>query len=223
MVKNVRRKIVLSVITLCFLLVLLAGSTYALFTDEAPVNVTVSSAKVDVEAKIKDTFWLYSYDSTKTDKSDLQGDDAGENIYKFALGGTAEIKDGELILTNIAPGDKVVFDIEVTNKSNIDIVQRIRLTEVIGTDDEGNPVEHNECLLLGAHPLEAEVNFNGQGFPMGSSGSEITSAWQPLSAGSATTTIRVTVELPYEAGNEYQNLTCKLQVIVDAYQGNYAE
>ena len=52
MKSNLKRNVVISVLTICLLLLLLTGSTYALFTDSASANIVVGSAKVDVEVEI---------------------------------------------------------------------------------------------------------------------------------------------------------------------------
>ena len=214
MAKNVRRKVVLSVITLCFFLVLLAGSTYALFSDDAPVNITVSSAKVDLEAKILDDYTLSSA------SGEIQKEQG--KPYAFELGGTAELNDkGELILTNIAPGDKITFKSELTNNSNITILQRIRLVDV--TEGEHST---DKCLLTGNTPLVVTINgIDDVKNPYHESYNEQTKTayvtdWALVNPSNEPTTITVSIELPVNAGNEYQDLTCKLQIIVDAYQGN---
>lgn len=198
MAKNVKRKVALSVITLCLLLVLLAGSTYALFSDSADTSIVVSSAKVDIEAEILDDYKLYSLDVLQTNG-------------KFELGGTANFVQengqltGDLELTNIAPGDRIEFTIRVTNLSNIDILQRAR---IVGSAENAE----NEVLLNGlvVKVDGAVLDFNNTP----------ASDWETLSPSTTPTDITISIELPVTAGNEYQNLKCTISLMIDAYQGN---
>lgn len=198
MAKNVKRKVVFSVLTLCLLLVLLAGSTYALFTDSADTSIVVSSAKVDIEAKILDDYKLYSLEVLQTN---------GE----FELGGTANFVQengqltGDLELINIAPGDRIEFKIQVTNHSNIDILQRVR---IVGSAENAD----NEVLLDGL-----VVKVDGQVLDFDNAP---TSSWELLSPSTTPTNITISIELPVTAGNEYQNLKCTISLMIDAYQGN---
>lgn len=201
MERNTKRKVVLSVLTLCLLLVLLAGSSYALFSDSAKANVAVGSATVDVEAKIASDYKLYSLDVEQTGK--------------FELGGTAELDatTGELKLINIAPGDRIEFKIEVTNLSNIDILQRVRLV-----DTTADPHTADQCLFEGANGLVVKVN--GVELTYDSASKTLSSGWSTVNPTTAPVYVTVSIELPVEAGNEYQNLNCDITIVVDAYQGN---
>ena len=198
MAKNVKRKVVFSVLTLCLLLVLLAGSTYALFTDSADTSIVVSSAKVDIEAEILDDYKLYSLEVLQTNG-------------KFELGGTANFVQengqltGDLELINIAPGDRIEFTIQVTNHSNIDILQRVR---IVGSAENAD----NEVLLDGL-----VVKVDGQVLDFDNAP---TSSWELLSPSTTPTNITISIELPVTAGNEYQNLKCTISLMIDAYQGN---
>ena len=198
MAKNVKRKVVFSVLTLCLLLVLLAGSTYALFTDSADTSIVVSSAKVDIEAEILDDYKLYSLEVLQTNG-------------KFELGGTANFVQengqltGDLELINIAPGDRIEFTIQVTNNSNIDILQRVR---IVGSAENAD----NEVLLDGL-----VVKVDGQVLDFDNAP---TSSWELLSPSTTPTNITISIELPVTAGNEYQNLKCTISLMIDAYQGN---
>jgi predicted ribosomally synthesized peptide with SipW-like signal peptide len=131
---------------------LIAGSTYALFTDTAEVNIAVTSGKVDVVAKVSD---LATYSAvaeknlpstySKSDEDKVEGGDklgdysgtyyyvhqtnaAGEDSGSFVNGGTASWNNttSTLTLDKITPGDKVTFNISVANNSNVATKYRIK-------------------------------------------------------------------------------------------------
>ena len=95
------------------------GGTYALFTDEAVVNVAVTSGTVDVEAVIDQTSLVTSSRGiTQTPVGSFANDASG------TTGATFNDK-AELVLMNITPGDKAEFNIVITNYSNVDIAYRL--------------------------------------------------------------------------------------------------
>lgn len=189
-----KRKIIISsvlVIALC--LSLIAGSTFALFTSDAKINMAVTAAKVNVVAEAGEII-LYSLD---VEQDRIAADETGyfENrgsaIYDSAK--------GAITLTNVTPGDKIEFPITVTNNSNVTI--QYRITWVV----EG---ELYEVLVATA---EGVTLTNG------------TSEWAEWKTTDPTTkVIPVSVELPVAVGNEYQEKTAAITFRVEAVQGNGA-
>lgn len=137
----------LSVLTVVLAASLIAGSTYALFSDTAGSTIVITSGKVDVEAKIT-YFELYSPTEISTDESNgvLDPSNAADATEKaFANGGTASLgEDGTLALTNVTPGDKVTFTLSLTNKSNISIRYRLTASAIESTE---NP-ESNQLFAV---------------------------------------------------------------------------
>ena len=84
-----------SVLTMAMCASLATGATFALFTSESSVNVAVTSAKVNVSAKVDDTTIVTATDSSM----------APNQAFK------AEYKNGTLQVVNMAAGDSVKFDI----------------------------------------------------------------------------------------------------------------
>ena len=112
-----KKKTLLSLLTIAMCLALIAGSTYALFTSEDKVDISVSSGKVDVNATILDNEMVtYSLGEKQV---------AG----KFANGGTALFTAEKVLeLKLVTPGDKVEFAIQLTNDSTVDIQYRLTWT-----------------------------------------------------------------------------------------------
>lgn len=211
MKNNVKRNVIISVITICLLLLLLTGSTYALFSSHAEVSMVVSSAKVEVEAE------LTGIETYSMDVQQAQG--------KFELGGTAEINptSGALELINVAPGDEVRFNVSITNNSTITILQRVRIAN---NDSEiSKLLEVLEITIAGQ---AYAFNVNGELCMKSVENGQVTLAalddttWSTV-LGGADSEVAVSILLPRTVGNDYQNKTCNLQVIVEAYQGNATE
>ena len=160
------------------------GTTYALFTSEAGAEVTVASGKVSIKSEILD-LRLFSLDEASGDIKEVEGN-------AFANGGTATVDGSDLALDKITPGDKVEFTIKLTNESNVDIKYR-RVIKAL--EDDG--------LKAG---LEIKVDDT-------TSYSEYTNYTKWGKDDEKTITLNVSVALPKDAGNEYQEKKCKLSFL----------
>lgn len=116
-----KRVIITSILTIALCVCLIAGSTFALFTAEKRVSITVASAGVSVEAYLVETVETWSMEIEQLDGT-------------WANGGAVTAKGGELQLSNMSPGDKVRAKVVVTNDSTIAIQYRVVITV---TSDEG--------------------------------------------------------------------------------------
>ncbi len=188
------RVLLTSAVSVAMCASLIAGSTYALFTDESKVNVAVTSGRVDVEAVVGEL--------TLTSKG-VAMQDNWEN------GGTASIKDGVVTLDRITPGDKVTFPISITNNSNVTIKYR---TSVVYTTGD-------ELLLEGLNVTFSESAADLSTFD----GTAYYTAWETAEATQTDLgTVDVAIELPYleENQNMYQDLSVNFGFKVEAVQGN---
>jgi hypothetical protein len=192
-------------IVLC--LSLMAGSTFALFTSESKVDISVTSGKVKVTATVDD---MTLYSATTEDTGSLAGtiatgSHAGTYYYEevsptFTNSGTAEYADGTLTLDRVTPGDKVNFNVGITNESNVNIKYRVLVTVTSG------------LKLFNA----LKVKIDGTSL----SGVSRTGAWTSLVANGSISDIPVEIYLPIEAGNEFQDLSTQISITVEAVQGN---
>ncbi|MBQ3160606.1 MAG: hypothetical protein IJC04_00605, partial [Oscillospiraceae bacterium] len=204
-----KKKVLLSSIaTIALCLCLIAGSTFALFTSQSKTNIAVTAGNVDVVASVED-FKLYSVEANSN--GTIVDENGGKYEYvdrttagTFANGGTA-VQNGSMIeLDKITPGDKISFEIQATNNSDVAIQCRYIIQCVEG-----------EELMEGL-----VVYINDDAYPVLKS---YTSAWTALAVGESITdsgNIEIAVELPVTAGNEYENKEVAINVLVEAVQGN---
>jgi predicted ribosomally synthesized peptide with SipW-like signal peptide len=218
------------IVSLCTVAVcgsLIAGTTYALFTSTDSVNIAVTSGNVEFSAEVKDgTLKTYSAiaESNLPDTYDIDENNkvaGGETLSKYATtyyyveqdegtfenGGTATLVENQLSLDNVTPGDKVSFDIEVTNKSNVSVQYRTVI----------------ECV--GDPYLFAELDFTvGEGED--NSFSKVVyyaSEWTSLSSQteeSSIATVPITISLPLTADDVFQKRNTVIRYSVEAVQGN---
>ncbi len=173
---------------------LIAGSTYALFTSESKTNIAVNSGTVNVTATI-DNLLAYSPTEINTDGTIYNDTNAADNTNEtkvFVNQGTAAFEGNKLTLSNMTPGDKVTFDIAITNNSNVAAKYR-----TVITSDDGELFDILE-LKIGD---EYGVSY---------------SSWSTADS----KTIPCSVELPCDVGNEYQNKECNVYFTVEAIQAN---
>ena len=200
-----KKKVLLSSIaTIALCLCLIAGSTFALFTSKSNVTIAVTAGDVEMTAGIAIT----KLESVKGDSNGTIVDENG-NTYSyeevspnFTNGGTAEIKDSVLALENITPGDKVSLEISGTNSSNVAIQYRYVI----------------ECLR--GENLMKGLNLTINNVAIDKYMESYTSPWTPLAVGTSMPNVPITIELPVNAGNEFQNESAEIRVLVEAVQGN---
>ncbi len=203
-----RKIIVPALLSILGCTAVIAGSTYALFTSEAKVNVAITSGKVDVTATM-DALEAYSPKSISIDGTvaDATNSANNENDEKtFANGGSALLKDNELTLSKVTPGDKATFNITVKNNSTVKALYRI----VIGC-------EKDDGLFAG---LNVSFDAGDIDFAQNVSGITSISKYVSIDPSSADKVIKVSVELPAAAGNAYSGKTCSISCKVEAVQGN---
>ena len=138
------KEIFLTLVTIALLSILAVGATYALFTSEAKVNTTISSAKVEIDVELT-SLELYSL-GVKQDG------------YYFQNGGSATVNDeGEIELLYVSPGDKVVAHYNLENDSNITILYNVTfvingelasglVTSVDGTTPRWTELQPNQSI-----------------------------------------------------------------------------
>lgn len=203
-----KKKVLLSSIaTIALCLCLIAGSTFALFTSTSETNIAVTAGKVEMIASVED-FKLYSVeakaDGTIVDENGGKYEYVERTDGKFINGGTAVLDGSMITLDKITPGDKISFGINGANNSDVSIQCRY-IIQCAG----------DEALMKGLL-----VYINGVAYPALKS---YTSAWTALEVGKSITdekNIEIVVELPIKAGNEYQEKTTSINVLVEAVQGN---
>lgn len=117
----------------------------------------------------------------------------GSNVQASLAGNT-------VTLDKMLPGDIVTFDIVIENTSNVDVQYR---TSVIC--EEGFELMSGLDFTIGGEDYSGLVKY--------------VTAWSNWE-GEATQTVSVTIALPWNAGNEYKNLSCKIAYAIEAVQGN---
>ena len=181
-----------SLMSIAMLASITTGATYALFTAEDTVNVNVTAGRVNVTARVLETFSIKSLD---TELVEVKGEGT------FSSGGKVTVdSQGNITLDRIVPGDRVEFTIDVVNDSNVAVNYRSILTATGGLE-----------LYSGLVVTIDEAVYNGM---------TAYSKWEYLTPGEGSRQVKVTIELPKEAGNEYQNLSTSIHYTVSALQGN---
>ena len=182
-----------SLLTIAMCLALIAGSTYALFTSEDAVNIAVSSGKVKVTATV-DELVTYS-----------MGEATAENGVFDNLG-TAVLDQSSatdtLTLTNITPGDKVTFRIDLVNESNVTI--QYRLVWVVDGELSTALVAKAGATLESATAI---VNNKTK-----------RTTWDIPTDETKTQTVWVSIELPTEC--TLQGESASISFKIEAVQGN---
>lgn len=195
---KVNKTIILSALSALAFGGVAVGSTYALFTSKAETNITVSTGKVDVQSKIDSLATYSGVNLTGNPETDVL--EATSTVGEFTNGGTATITGNIIKLDNMTPGDKAEFKVIIHNNSTVKSMYR---TVVSSSNDTG--------LFNG---LIVKIDDEEL------AGSKIKTDYKDLEVGSADIEIKVSVELPSDASDIYQEKSCKLSFTAEAIQGN---
>jgi len=196
-----KKTLLSSIVAIVLCLSLMTGASFALFTSEASVNVAITSATVKITASVDDLA-IYSMDKP------MNGD-------TFENGGTAKLDNTNLTLTNVTPGDKVEFKINIKNASNVMTKYRLMLVESGEKNDDGVSLVNGLKLTV--------TDKDGKELAGAKNGNNILTAWanlDPVTAETVVETLTVSLELPADAGNEYQSLSSNIAVNITAVQAN---
>ena len=129
-----KKALISSILTIAVCVSLIAGATFALFTDREDVNIAVTAGNVDMVATITDVK-LYS---AIADPNGTMIDENG-HTYKydpkadkfFTNGGTYELTENTISLINVTPGDKVELKIDIENESNVTVNWRTVVGSIV--------------------------------------------------------------------------------------------
>lgn len=189
--KNKLKILLNSIFTLILMIGIVVGATYSLFTSESKVKIDVLSGNVDVEATIGSDLKLYSFDVLQKD-------------CKFENDGSAMVNsDGVLVIDRMSPGDKIVFDINVRNLSDMSIRYRVNVAS------NGTLFDALKCSAV-----------------LGSDGSNliVPTGWIFLEPKGSIENITVILEFPNAINNnDYKNKQTEIYFTVEAVQANGVE
>lgn len=174
----------------------IAGSTYALFTSEDKVDITVSSANVEVSASVTG--------ATLNRPTSINADTYAAT---YAEEGTAlsDVSGKEISLDDIQPGDKITLNLLIESESTVNFKYRVSLVKT------GGDQNLYENLLVGI-----DGSYYGDYVSAWTDFSETTEAGKPITVKQST----VEILMPAYLGNEYKNLSCNVALKVEAVQGN---
>jgi hypothetical protein len=193
------------------------GTSFALFTDHADTAINVTAGKVDInlESSALHTFSA-EYDGVSTDRVDENGNKYQSKATAvegtFTNGGQATLANNVLTLTHITPGDRVTFTAALSDSSNVDFKYRVVFeAKAVGTGDK--------MLAAGMRIIS---NMSGTSTTYDGLDKYV-SPWV-LHEYDANATLAKTfnfdLELPIDAGNEYQDKAIEYAFHVEAVQGN---
>ena len=190
--KNKKSFLVGAIATIALCVSLVAGATFALFTGKTETNVAVKAGEIKLVATVKDNTLVTSH---KEWNGSAYVDKDGFYAGAAALNASTQT----LALVNILPMDKVSFTVSVKNDSTIPVKYR---TVITGIEDDG--------LFAGLKLTVNGVEYSGA----------VATAWTSLEAGAPIADVTVVIELPGDAGDEYQGRSCTLNYKIEAVQGN---
>ena len=213
-----KKALLSSILTIALCLSLIAGSTFALFTDSTEFNIAITSGDIEIKASAAINA-LYSAKGADVADDKYLVDEFGHtythelqtNGY-FLNGGTATVTNGNLEVVRLTPGDRVDVDIVVENNSNVAFVYRYKLEAVDSNLATGM------VFTVDGESYEAVKTWTSEWY---------NAIYAPDGTPEPVPTKTVSLELPVYAGNEYQSEvaenkieTVEYKITVEAVQAN---
>ena len=204
--------LVSSILTIALCLSLIAGSTFALFTDSTDMNIAITSGDVEVAANIA-IAGIYSAegsgdvfeDKYLVDEYDSYYKHADKNFGNFTNGGTAVVDGNVLKMDRVTPGDKVAATVTIKNDGDVAMIYRYKIVS------NNTKLANGMVITLDTPDGEATPY---EGF------ASFTSYWSDPVLPGAVLTHNLSVELPVYAGNEYESGSVEYAIAVEAVQSN---
>ncbi len=202
--------------SLAICLSLIATATFAIFVSESEADISITSGKVSLSARMSD-LEVYSPKLISSSEGNAIIDSTdvaiktGDNEGLFYNGGSAKLDSGEgtVTLDKMTPGDKANFTMTVINESTVNVkyrtlIKKVDVSEAAASDEN----------LFGA----LSFSFDGHS-------PDYASAWKyleaPESGESTVETYPCSIELPTSvSGAEFMDKSCKVAFIVEAVQSN---
>ncbi len=204
---STKKKLLSGIMALVMCFSLIVGSTLALFTSESTTNIAVTSGTVNVQASLTlDS--LFSPDKIELDGVGSTVNAASTENKTFANGGTVIVDGASIQLVNMTPGDKAIFKVTITNRTNVAFMQRLTFGMTQGD------AEFFSQLLVG-------ISDDGEHYTYYS---DFATAWEngtPIENDTPAVSYKyVSIEMPTFVENKWQNKTCTLTLNLSAVQGN---
>lgn len=193
--KNYKKAILASLAMVGTSCAIISGATFALFSNESTTNIAITSGKIDVQA----TGTVSSYYT-------VSGGAKSEGEWS---NGDVTVEGSLVSVNNIYHGEGVILDIEVENKSSINVKYQVSLTGVAAYAVSSNGVYKNVKVST----VESAVDFVSVG-----NGTYLTN-WTSVVEPETITHISVDIQLP-ESAAAYDGSSCEYTIGVNAVQGN---
>lgn len=186
--------IAIAVLTCIVCLSMIAGATFALFTDNDKVNVSVTTANLSVKAEIADV----AKDTNGTSENK-------QLVYDYNQA------DKLLTIENMLPGDVVTFKVTITSGASVDVKYRVKF----GCTTKDSSLF--EQMLLGVKDT-AEGNYQ---YYVSSTSAWGQIDYNATDASKMVVTKYVAIELPaYVSAKALEAQTCNIEFAVEAVQAN---
>ena len=164
-----KKKILISSIAMIALcLCIIAGSTFALFTDTTEVSIAVTAGKLDVDASIiggsERMVSLNDYNGvdalTPSDFAKVAFDNGGTAVLGTGTEDDGNgIEEGKLVISGMTPGDGVCFQVKVENKGDVALQYTVKASPDAQTPNhEGDFYGALEVIVYDVNGVKLEGN-----------------------------------------------------------------
>ena len=196
-----RGSLLLSVLAVVLSAALIAGATYALFSQRDSYDIEVSSGDIKVTGELAITG---AWSQGENAAARAEGTEQEDGSYLVEQGGVFRTDGAKIVMTNISQGDGATYRLTLTNESSVSMQYRVYIKA-----EESNAL--TEALELKADG--AEVMLEG--------GTATLVGWTQVDAGAALADGELEIEISLPWGNDdAAGQVANLNVVVEAIQAN---
>lgn len=196
-----RGSLLLSVLAVVLSAALIAGATYALFSQRDSYDIEVSSGDIKVTGELAITG---AWSQGENAAARTEGTEQEDGSYLVEQGGVFRTDGSKIVMANISQGDGATFRLTLTNESSVSMQYRVYIKA-----EESNAL--TEALELKADG--AEITLEG--------GTATLVGWTQVDAGAALADGETEVEISLPWGNDdAAGQVANLNVVVEAVQAN---
>ncbi|MBO4855996.1 MAG: hypothetical protein J5511_01300 [Bacilli bacterium] len=194
-----KRYVITAAVTAALMAAGAVGGTIAYFTSENKANMSIEAGVVRMSLEASN-LKLYSLD-------------VEQQNGQFQNGGLATLQEATVALEKMTPGDRVEFDLTLNNQSNV--LAKYQLLYSFQNEQSGKEASQGDLdyatAKLSSGLVISMKDAQGQAAP---------AAMTNIGPGEEMPAYHVSVELPVEAGNEYQGAKSNVEFKLYGVQAN---
>lgn len=193
------KAVIASVVVIVLCLTAVGGITYSWFSDSEQADIDITTGQIDLNVNVSDVkIQSFGFDSIDVTTENTPVITSLGGSVKYSESSTDSQTAITITFSNAAPGDTLSFSCSGTLNNTINVIYQ----ETATITSEGSVSENNPFIITGLSDTSVM-------YPANTSSNDVNLS-----------TKTVTIKMDENAGNEYQNMKYRIQIVFEAVQAN---